>query len=171
MLSADELFQDLRGEAHKFSKCCTLSVEDIQQELYIMCIEVTSGESPYNAILGTVREYIMGRLWGLVRRWRESDPLPDEVDGEASMTPELLRVPSVEQQLINCQERQDMESILDKKSKAKIEKRLQTSLYIVCTALSRRDAAKYLGITREAVRQRVHREEKQLKGNYLAPFA
>jgi DNA-directed RNA polymerase specialized sigma24 family protein len=104
-----------------------------------------------------------------VRRWREAQSLPDEADGEASMTPELLRVPSVEQQLINCQEREDMESILDKKSKAKIEKRLQTSLYIVCTALSRRDASKYLGITREAVRQRVHREEKQLKGNYLAP--
>ncbi|WP_031597211.1 hypothetical protein [Ferrovum myxofaciens] len=160
MLTADELFQELRGEAHKFSRCCILPVEDIRQELYLMCIEVTTGKSLYNPILGTVREYIMGRLWGLVRRWRESDPLPDEVEGDA-MAPNYLRVQSVEQQLIDRLDREEREYALNGHGKSKPDKP-QTSIHIVCNVLSRRDAAKFLGITREAVRQRVHREEKHL---------
>ncbi|MBW8072899.1 MAG: hypothetical protein GJU77_04335 [Ferrovum sp.] len=127
-----------------------------------MCIEVSSGESSYNPILGTVREYIMGRLWGLVRRWRESESLPDEVDGDA-MAPNYLQVQSVEQQLIDRQDREDREYALNGYGKGKPDKP-QTSLHIVCNVLSRRDAAKFLGITREAVRQRVHREERLLSG-------
>ncbi len=160
MLIADELFQELQGEAHKFSRCCTLSVEDIRQELYLMCIEVSGGESSYNPILGTVREYIMGRLWGLIRRWRESSSLPDEVDGDA-ITPICLQVQSVEDQLIGRQDREDRETVLNVRNKTKPNKP-QTSLNIVCNVLSRRDAAKFLGITREAIRQRVQREEKLL---------
>lgn len=160
MLTADELFQDLCGETHKFSRCCVLSVEDIRQELYLMCIEVSSGESSYNPILGTVRAYIMGRLWGLVHRWREAQSLPDEADGDA-LTPKHLQVQSVEQQLIDRQNREEREYALNSHGGGRSDKP-QTSLHIVCNVLSRRDAAKFLGITREAVRQRVHREEKHL---------
>ena len=128
MLIADELFQELQGEAHKFSRCCTLSVEDIRQELYLMCIEVSGGKSSYNPILGTVREYIMGRLWGLIRRWRESSSLPDEVDGDA-ITPICLQVQSVEDQLIGRQDREDRETALNVRNKTRPNK-LQTSLII-----------------------------------------
>ena len=162
MLTADELFQELQGEAHKFSRCCTLSVEDIRQELYLMCIEVSGGGSSYSPILGTVREYIMGRLWGLIRRWRESSSLPDEVDGDA-ITPICLQVQSVEDQLIDRQDREDRETALNVRNKTKPNEP-QTSLNIVCNVLSRRDAAKFLGITREAVRQRVQREKRPLSG-------
>ena len=162
MLTADELFQDLCGEAHKFSRCCVLSVEDIRQELYLMCIEVSSGESSYNPILGTVRSYIMGRLWGLVHRWREAQPLPDEADGDA-LTPKHLQVQSVEQQLIDRQNREESEYALNSHGRGRSDMP-QTSLHIVCNVLSRRDAAKFLGITREAVRQRIHREERLLSG-------
>jgi hypothetical protein len=142
-----------------------LSVEDIRQELYLMCIEVSSGESSYNPILGTVRAYIMGRLWGLVRRWREAQSLPDDVDGDA-LTPKHLQVQSVEQQLIDRQNREEREYALNSHGVGRSDKP-QTSLHIVCNVLSRRDAAKYLGITREAVRQRVHREDRSLSENHI----
>lgn len=49
---------------------CSLSIEDVRQEAWLLCLRAVGGDSDYSARLGSVRQYIMGRLWGLALRWQ-----------------------------------------------------------------------------------------------------
>ncbi|CUA96970.1 hypothetical protein Ga0061069_10543 [Thiomonas bhubaneswarensis] len=78
MSDAQSLYDSMVGEAHKFASVSTLSVEDVRQTLYLMCLERAAGIDGYNPLVGSERAYIMGRMWGLVERWRAMRSLEDE---------------------------------------------------------------------------------------------
>jgi hypothetical protein len=76
-MNAKKLYDELSGNAWKLAARSTLDADDIRQELYLMCMEVAEGRSTYSPLVGGVHEYIMGRLWGLVRRWPLSYGIED----------------------------------------------------------------------------------------------
>jgi len=111
-MNAKDLYDELAGHAWKLAAKSMLDIEDIQQELYLICMEVAEGRSSYTPIIGGVNEYIMGRLWGLVHRWIRSYCLDDFLADLAKkydyandsqlgeyVTPPGLHVPSVEEVL------------------------------------------------------------------------
>jgi len=49
---------------------CSLGIEDVRQEAWLLCLAVASGQSGYRSALGSVRQYVMGQLWGLTLRWQ-----------------------------------------------------------------------------------------------------
>jgi len=104
MSDAQSLYDSMVGEAHKFASVSTLSVEDVRQTLYLMCLERAAGIDGYNPLVGSERAYIMGRMWGLVERWRAMRSLEDE-------EMETAQAPSVEESLITVQQRQVEELI------------------------------------------------------------
>ena len=108
-MDAKTLYVELAGNAHKLAAKSTLDVDDIRQELYLICMEVAEGRSTYTPLIGGVHEYVMGRLWGLVRRWpcsysievlkgNISEKLGSDENSEvlAEFIPVTLHAPSVE---------------------------------------------------------------------------
>ena len=108
-MDAQTLYDELAGEAWKLAGKSSLDVEDIRQELFLLCLEVAEGRSTYTPVIGGVHGYIMGRLWGLVRRWpcscsievltgNISEKLGSDENGDvlAEFIPVTLHAPSVE---------------------------------------------------------------------------
>ena len=66
-----ELYQELdQSELVTVAGSCALYIADVRQEAWLLCLHVASGKSDYREALGSVRQYVMGRLWGLTLRWR-----------------------------------------------------------------------------------------------------
>ena len=66
-----ELYAELsQHELRNVAARARLSVEDVRQEAWLLCLRVVRGDSDYRPALGSVRQYVMGRLWGLTLRWQ-----------------------------------------------------------------------------------------------------
>lgn len=109
MCDTQALYDKLRAEAGKFVSVSTLSLEDVRQTLYLMCLEHAMGLDAFNPLLGTPESYIMGRMWGIVERWRP--PISLEVligDNEATddggaripVLPTALQIQGIDETLI-----------------------------------------------------------------------
>lgn len=109
---ANKLFAALRGEAKRFSGVSTLSTEDVLQHIYLMCLEHAAGVDGYNPLLGTPRAFIMGRMWGLMERWRGRELSIDQCETYEAVTPEL-QSPAIDIQLIEAAQRCVKERISD----------------------------------------------------------
>ena len=157
---ADALYHTVAGEAARFAAVCTLSVEDMRQTLYLFCLEHAQGVDNYNALLGEVRPYIMGRMWGLIERWRGREfPLDSDIeDGrEEAVVPEPLRTPSVEQELIEAEQRRVMEAVLeDMGRQSRLDRaHLPTVAAAICgQGLTERAAARLCGSNSDSGRLR-----------------
>ena len=69
--TAEELYRTLDPrELAAVVASCSLGMEDVRQEAWLLCLAVASGQSDYRSALGSVRQYVMGRLWGLTMRWQ-----------------------------------------------------------------------------------------------------
>ena len=103
-MDAQTLYAELAGNAYKLAAKSTLDVEDIRQELFLLCLEVAEGHSTYTPVIGGVHEYIMGRLWGFVRRWPCSYSIEvfscdENSEVLTGFIPVTLHAPSVEEVL------------------------------------------------------------------------
>ena len=114
MPTADELFVTVEGEAKRFTSASVLTVEDVRQSLYLFCLEHAQGVDGYNPLLGDPRTFIMGRMWGLLERWRGREVSLHEVldDEMAVPVPLALRCQSVASELIERERRRVMEAVL-----------------------------------------------------------
>ncbi len=164
-MNADELYNKLAGNAGKLASETMLDIDDIRHEMYLMCMEVAEGRSAYDPRIGGVHEYIMGRLWGLVRRWKRSCSLEEmtgndhdeQIAGET--IPAALHAESVEETLIQKQERLklDADDTEDRrKLRAKIQN-LTTLGVLVQSHWSLWDAANFCGMSRTGVKKRVQK--------------
>lgn len=66
--------QDLYGELDQRELASVagksiLSVDDVRQEARLICWSVCCGTTDYDPAQGTLRQYVMGRLWGLAKRY------------------------------------------------------------------------------------------------------
>ncbi len=168
-MKADDLYNALVGNAWKLAAQSTLGVDDIRQELYLLCMEVAEGRSKYTPLIGGVHEYIMGRLWGLVRRWPQSQSLDDlienDVVGEDWATRYkpatwdrllALHAPSVEETLVQRDERleqdaRDIEETLLKRERTRDQSAL--AILIQSGHWSLREAAKFCGTNHSKIKR------------------
>ncbi len=149
---AGELFAMLRGEAARFASASTLSVEDVRQELYLMCLEHAMGRDGFDPERGDARRYIFGRLWGLVERWQRMETIPEGDDWDAP------RSMSVEDALIQGQERAAAEERLEQADRQRQRdlRHLPTLAALVAVgAVSERGAARLVGSKSSRLRQRL----------------
>ena len=169
-MNAENLYNALVGNAGKLAAQSTLDVNDIRQELYLMCMEVAEGRSAYSSMVGGVHKYIMGRLWGLIRRWVPMQSLDElmgqDIEGENSAIEHLpghsrssaLHVPSAEDVLIHRHEMLEQD-VIDVEERFKLKKSLQNQTTMVILLQrghwSTREAAKYCGISRNAIEKRL----------------
>ena len=161
-MDADTLYNALAGNAWKLAAQSTLDVDDIRQELYLLCMEVADGRSKYTPVIGGVHKYIMGRLWGLIRRWPQSQSLDDLIDvdivGEDWATPYLpvthsrllaLHAPSVEETLMQRGELLEQDAIdIEESRRIRESEEGQTTLVLLieCGHWSMRESAVFCGV-------------------------
>ena len=82
--TAASLFMQLDAcELISVARNSILSVEDVQQEARLICWTVAIGESDFDPARGSVRQYVMGRLWGLKKRYTPSVSLDGTEDNDA----------------------------------------------------------------------------------------
>ncbi|BAP88333.1 putative uncharacterized protein [Burkholderiales bacterium GJ-E10] len=156
---AEEVFASLQAEAVRFAKDSTLSVEDVRQELYLMCLEHAAGADGFDPGQGDARRFIAGRLWGLTERWRRMESIPDD-DG---LWNGPLRA-SVEEALIERQERAAAEERLEQADRQRQRdlRNLPTLAALVAVgAVSERGAARLVGSKSSRLRQRLRQLRKQ----------
>ena len=117
--SAQALFTSLLDEqVHLFAGVSTLSMDDVRQSLYLFCLEHAAGLDAFNPLLGTPKNYIMGRMWGLIERWRPMSSLDDMLSDDHDLPirqrlPDAMQAPGVEAALIARAQRQTEDQIRD----------------------------------------------------------
>ncbi len=166
-MDARTLYNEMAGEAWKLAAKSMLDIEDIQQELFLMCMEVAEGRSAYTPMIGGVHAYIMGRLWGLLHRWQRSQSFEDLVHPEDSemnvyeqdfFIPAVLHTPSVEDALEQRDVLYEQDVIDIEENRLMCERtKDQSTLFILIKTghWSARNAAKYCGVSRNAIEKRI----------------
>ncbi len=170
-MKADDLYSALAGNAWKLAAQSTLDADDIRQEMFLICMEVAEGRSAYSPLVGNVHEYIMGRLWGLIRKWPRTYSIEDLIGNVSEkigsneecnllteFIPVALHAPSVddvlekraalfEQDAIDIEETRQLRERMTEQS---------TLLILIQTGYwSTREAAKFCGVSRNAIEKRV----------------
>ncbi len=129
-------------------------------------MEVAEGRSAYSPLIGNVHEYIMGRLWGLIRRWphSHSQSLSELIGGECEeeILPTELMIASTEEVVILRYERKaqidrDKEADIEAMHRMRKQTQNQSTLAILIQMghWSTRDAAKHCGVSRNAIEKRI----------------
>ena len=61
-----ELYKLLtQADLSRVARKARMDVEDVRQEARLLCWSMATGQSTYNELKGTPKQYIMGCLWGL----------------------------------------------------------------------------------------------------------
>lgn len=149
-----------------------LSIADVRQEALLCCWQVASGRSDYDVRRGTVRRYVMAKLWGLAARESELAMVPwmevSNEDGDA-----LYRIRAAEAQqatlsiLDELIEREECEETDRQMEKAEPDDRrryvgLSTAGVLMDQGISSVRIAVLIGVSPQAVRQRVARERARI---------
>lgn len=144
-----------------------LSVEDVRQEAWLCCWQIASGRSDYEAGRGSVRQYLMAKLWGLAAREIELPTVPWRgTDADDSDSPPCARwadahaSPSVLDAIIGREDRRDEDHRLEA---PRCEPRcryvgVSSIAVLMDQGISSGRIASLTGVTPQAVRQRVARE-------------
>lgn len=143
------LYAELVRDTWKLRAESSLELDDIKQELYLLCMEVAEGRSKYTPELGSVHDFIMGRLWGLMKRWPQSISL-DEGSDETNHVPATLHAPSIEDVLEDRDAlyAQDLVDIEENRRLRDRMKNYSTLAILVQTKhWSLREAAKFCGMS------------------------
>ena len=158
---AEALYRSVEAEASRFAAVSTLTLEDARQSLYTMCLERAVGVDKYDALLGDPRTYVLGRMWGMVERWRGREvSLQDEEESDEAgrrPIPIALHSLSVEEELIEVEQRRVIELI---RLEGDLQERdamrhLPSVVALICVgAVSERDAARLCGSDSGRMRQR-----------------
>ncbi len=175
---AEALFTNLLNEnAQMFAGVSTLSMDDVRQSLYLFCLEHAAGLDAFNPLLGTSKNYIMGRMWGLIERWRPMSSLDEIVDGDhdkpiCQRLPDTLQAPGVDAALIA-----DAQRLVEEQIRDDLELSSRKSLYGLPTTVALvthcnrpvSEVARLYGKNRGRLRQAVRQQRSGLaQGGGLA---
>ena len=151
-----------------------LAVADVRQEALLWCWQVASGRSDYDARRGTVRQYVMAKLWGLVARETELPTVPwagYEDDCDMAHRPHVADARyasmSVLEEIVGREERQESDRQL---AAAQRDPQcryagLSSTGVLMDQGISSVRIAALIGVTPQAVRQRVARERARIGRN------
>ena len=140
-----------------------LSIEDVRQEALLRSWQIASGQSDYQPHRGSVRQYIMAKLWGLAARETELltvtlDRTDDDGEGgpRARWANAQGASPSVLDALIARDEQDDVDRRLEAARRAYAG--VSSTVVLMDQGISSGRIATLTGVTPQAVRQRVARE-------------
>jgi hypothetical protein len=155
-----------------------LTTEDIRQEALLVCWQIASGRSDYDAHRGSVRQYIMAKLWGLAARETElltvqGGGMDDNGDSEFSVRWADIEhaSPSVLDGIIGREERVEMDRQLHAAHRdARFRYAgISSTAVLMDQGISSGQIAALTGVTPQAVRQRVARERARAGYNRESP--
>jgi DNA-directed RNA polymerase specialized sigma24 family protein len=168
-MNANDLYRTLECQVKNLTTSSVFDINDIRQELYLLCIEVAEGRSSYTPLLGNPHAFIMGRLWWIVRRWAYyssnlvdlDDENPDEVKIVDNYLDEIT-APSVEEVLCRRaemleQDALDIEEIQLRRTRTVHQSTL--TLLVQGGYWSSNKAAKFCGVSRQAIDKACRRAE------------
>jgi len=144
-----------------------LSVEDVRQEALLCCWLIASGRSDYDSRRGSVRQYLMAKLWGFATREIELPTVPwsgaDEDDGDSptrARRADAQASPSVLDAIIGREDQRDEDHRLEaSRCDARCRYVGVSSIAVLMDqGISSGRIASLTGVTPQAVRQRVARE-------------
>lgn len=149
-----------------------LSVADVRQEALLWCWQVASGRSDYDVRQGTVRRYIMARLWGLAARetelplahWMEASNEADDALHWIRAAEARQATSSILDDLIEREERVEAERGMEKAERDDWRRYvgLSTAGVLMDQGISSVRIAVLIGVSPQAVRQRVAREQARM---------
>ena len=156
-----------------------LSVADVRQEALLWCWQVASGRSDYDVRRGTVRRYVMAKLWGLAAReselpmapWMEAGIETDDALHRMRAAEARQATSSILDDLIEREARAEAERRLEKTERE--ERRqyvgLSTAGVLMEQGISSVRIAVLIGVSPQAVRQRVAREQARIgrRGSHI----
>ena len=74
------LFAALRLEAPAISRATRVPLEDVEQQMMLMCLEVAQSVSDYDPRCGPPRRWLIKRAWLWARRWSKSSARGEDSD-------------------------------------------------------------------------------------------
>lgn len=168
-----ELYAELsQPELRSVAARARLTVADVRQEALLCCWQVASGRGDYDARRGTVRQYVMAKLWGLAVREtelptvRSAEAYEDDCDIAHRLRAADARYASVSvlEEIIGREERQEADRHL---TAAQRDPRcryagLSSIGVLMDEGISSVRIAALIGVTPQAVRQRVARERSRI---------
>jgi len=163
-----EIYAELsQHELRNVAARARLSVEDVRQEAWLCCWQIASGRSDYDSRRGSVRQYLMAKLWGFAAREIELSTVPwsgaDEDDGDSpsrARRADAQASPSVLDAIIGREERrEENRRLASPPCDAQCRYVGVSSIAVLMDqGISSGRIASLTGVTPQAVRQRVARE-------------
>lgn len=162
-----ELYNTLsQAELKSVAVRARLTLEDVRQEALLKCWQIAQGASDYDPDRGTVRQYLMAKLWGLAARqtevrtvaWGGSErnpvALPAAICSADSVTPSVLDALIMsEEGSERTEEGGGTKRVINAKYAG-----LSSTAILLDQGISSSLIAALTGVTPQAVRQRVSRE-------------
>ena len=63
------IFQSIDQDGlQKVARSARIDIEDVRQQALMICAEIAAGQSTYVSTLGSIDQYIYGKLWGFASR-------------------------------------------------------------------------------------------------------
>jgi hypothetical protein len=182
VLAAQSLFNALEPSCEKWASRARVSIEDIRQDLYVLCLEVVLGETEYRtrapsaplspsdgpppeSSFAAASVYVSGRMWGAAERYREFRARPDKVLPErpAADTTHAEQCLAIDERLEVIERRREK----DREDAAALRKNYRAHAELSSLEIMRRAtwsqsrAAREIGLSKATIRSRERRERKR----------
>ncbi|MDA8257915.1 MAG: hypothetical protein M0Z99_20205 [Betaproteobacteria bacterium] len=76
------LFQSLDEEGlQRVASSARTDLEDVHQQALMICAEIAAGQSTFDPLVGTLEQFVFGKLWGFAEResqFRSDNSIEDE---------------------------------------------------------------------------------------------
>ncbi len=79
------LFEALRLEAPAISRATRVPLEDVEQQMMLMCLEVAQTVSDYDPRRGGPRRWLIKRAWLWARRWSRASARGEDSDPDLEL--------------------------------------------------------------------------------------
>jgi len=86
-MDALTLFQLLDAEGlQRVARSARTDIEDVHQQALMICAEIAAGQSTFDPRLGTIEQFVFGKLWGFAERESQfrSDNCAEDEEPEGS---------------------------------------------------------------------------------------
>ena len=161
-----------QSELRNVAARARLSIADVRQEALLWCWQVARRRCDYDAKQGTVRRYVMAKLWGLAAReselpvalWREARAEVGDMPYQMRTAETRQATSSVLDELIEREEREEVYQRVE--MQCDLRRRyagLSTTSVLMEQGISSVRVALLIGVTPQAVRQRAARERARIE--------